>query len=237
MEKESIALIIVDEEEEFEVDLDKKQVKGLKKVYSKEEFKEKSKKFPFVVIPPKEVKRKAIYSFTNKNKFEKWLEKEKLLGKYNKIEKLIKKSTKERTKEQIEEIRKYQEKTITEATELLQKELEKNKIESNDVEKIEELKKDIDPLRGPAAQCIIVYEHPWFQGGYRHLIPGIPMPDFTWFGFNDVTSAIFNIGHFVRFYEHTWFTGRQLLVFSPIPDLVWAWWLFFNDIISLAIVF
>ena len=237
MEKGELATFVLDEEEEFIVDVEKKKIKGPKKEYTVDEFKEKSKEFPIVVIPPAEIKKKAIYGFTNNNKFEKWLEKEKILDNYKKAKKLVEKSKKERTSKQKEELSKYQEKVITEATEFLQKEFDKHNIKPDEVEKIEELKKNIDPLYGPVAQCVIVYEHPWYRGGWRHLIPGIPMPDFGWIGFNDVVSAILCIGHCVIFYEHTWFRGRTLVVFTPIPDLVWAWWLFFNDIISSALVF
>ena len=51
MEKKEMTKFVLDEEEEFVVDVEKKKIKGTKKEYTADEFKEKSKEFPIVVIP------------------------------------------------------------------------------------------------------------------------------------------------------------------------------------------
>ena len=236
MKKEGTTLFILDEEEDYLLDVEKKEVKGPKKIYTKDEFKEKSKDIPIFVVPPEGHAKKAIYGFTNESKLEKWLEKEKLTDKYNKYKKIRKKTKKDLTSDEELKIKEHQTTLVTDANEKLKKEMERNNIKPDELERIKELLDDYDPLYGPAAQCLIIYEHPWFQGRWLYLLPGLVYPNLGWFGFNDIISSIINIGHFAIFYEHPWFQGRQFHCWATFNDFVWAWWLFFNDTFSSVIV-
>ncbi|UCC20831.1 MAG: hypothetical protein JSV62_06005 [Promethearchaeota archaeon] len=239
MKKEFNKIIL--DGEEYTLSDDKTSIRGKDKTYKVDEFKkERIDKFPFSIIPPEKISEGIVYSFSNEQKFEKWLKENNLIGEYEKIKKIRKKAKKERSSEEIEKIKKQQMKEIKEATEKFQNFLKKHNLKSNEIEKIQELLEDeYDPELGTPGHTLYLFDQPWWAGRAIALpgnwFGGRQYRDLSLFDFNDITSSFSTWGS----WHITLYCDKDLL-----GAFHWSWVAYadlapfgFDNVASSCIVF
>lgn len=79
--------------------------------------------------------------------------------------------------------------------------------------------------------AVLLHDDRGYMGDYRVLLPTWH-PKMSWYGFNDrAESCLFFPPSAVTLFQHTWFSGKPLLLLWPCLDLGW-----FRNRISSAIV-
>lgn len=230
--------------EEYILSDDKKSFKGKDKTYKVDDFKKEGlKKYPFSIIPPKEISEGIVYSFSNEQKYEQWLKEKNLSYIYEKIKKIKKKVQREKSPEDLEKIKKQQIKKVKEASEKFQKFLKKHNLKEGEIERIYELlEEEYDPELEEPGHSLQLFDKTWYgwtQPSKVLVLPGswegVAYRDLGYYDFDNMTSSLSTWGS----WRATVFSEKNLqgAMFSFIwahPELHPIGW---DNIISSCIVF
>jgi hypothetical protein len=181
----------------------------------------------------------VVQLFPTQSAFLLWAEKSEHADKFAQIEEFVARAKKYQKADNTTAI-KRQQTAVKRITKDLKDLAKLTGLEANSEELFVKATVDYHPLEGPIFDPSILYQHINRGGRFLPLAAGIGFPDFTWLGFNDITSSVMGTGY-CSLWADVWYFGRRLTLvgpYPPLPPVTLNLTSFgFNDVASSALVY
>jgi hypothetical protein len=159
-------------------------------------------------------------AFESLDSFNRWASGAKTANSFAAIHHVISESQRYQ-EEDHSEVQEVQRRHVEHANEALRERANRLSMDPGSHDFISRMTVDRPPLAPPICDSAWLWADPGFSGPWLYIPPLLPLPDFTWFGWNDqpssgvVTPPVPGFAFDVLLVcQHTWWRGRRLFLFS-----------------------